>query len=123
MGASSTRPRSSKDGRVLVVGGWACVFDGCFDPPPWWYVPAEIFDPSTNTWTPIAGPYLSFHTATLLNDGRVLVPGCPSMVFDPATGTWIQTGNMFTATEAPQLFSQTEECWSWAAGKPICMTQ
>lgn len=83
-----------KDGRVLVVGGWACVFDGCFDPPPWWYVRAEIFDPSTDTWTPISGPYLSFHTATLLNDGRVLVPGCPSMVFDPATGTWTQTGNM-----------------------------
>lgn len=52
------------DGKVLAVGG----------------VPAdtaEVFDPDTGVWSPVAPPTARHadHTATLLRDGRVLVVG------------------------------------------------
>lgn len=63
---------------------------------------AEIFDPATGQWAP-TGPLKkgrSFHTATNLIDGRVLVVGGLSPdgeldsaeIYDPATGAWELTG-------------------------------
>ncbi|MEX1026007.1 MAG: kelch repeat-containing protein [Planctomycetota bacterium] len=88
------------DNRVLLVGG----FDSTNTP----LATAEVFDPVTNTATPV--PNMStartFHTATRLNDGRVLVlAGTSSFnasdivglaaatlqsseLFDPNTNTW-----------------------------------
>jgi hypothetical protein len=92
-----------KDGRVLVAGGEFCIFDGCFAPPPPRYVSAELYDPLTGAWTPTGSmmQYREGHTATLLNDGRVLVAGgagCTAELFDPSTGTWTQTGNVCGGT-------------------------
>ena len=94
------------DGRVLIVGGRN-----------WWpecevHDSAEIFDPVTETFAltdPMSFPR-SGHTATLLNDGTVLIIGgydtvlCdfgPAIatlrsaeIYDPATGTFQQTGSM-----------------------------
>jgi len=94
------------DGRVLIVGGQN-----------WWpecevHDSAEIFDPVTETFTltdPMSVPR-SGHTATILNDGTVLIIGgydtvlCdfgPAIatlrsaeIYDPATGTFHQTGSM-----------------------------
>lgn len=59
-----------EDGRVLIVGGWAR--EGT---PP--LASAELFDPSSNTFTPI-GPLAEGrggHAAARLTDGRVLVLG------------------------------------------------
>ncbi len=68
---------------------------------------AEIYDPATGTFhrtgsmsTPHRG-----HTATLLQDGRVLVVGnggestrssTAADLYDPASGTWSRTGSMKT---------------------------
>ena len=56
---------------------------------------AELYDPSTGSWTAIANmpARLGHHTATLLRDGTVLVAGSSGgqiemAVYDPATGTW-----------------------------------
>lgn len=90
------------DGRVLVAGG--C---GKGTPCDTVLASAEIYDPRTALWSPIAplpSPRL-FHTATLLRDGRVLVAGgCVSdpceeglssgEIFDPASGSWTSAGNM-----------------------------
>jgi hypothetical protein len=60
------------DGRVLVTGGRT--FDGAVIGS----VPsAELYSPSTNAWTPAGSMSAAraFQTATLLNDGRVLVCG------------------------------------------------
>lgn len=68
---------------------------------------AEIYDPTAGTFSKtgsMSSPHRG-HTATLLQDGRVLVVGnggesSPSStaadVYDPASGTWSRTGPMKT---------------------------
>jgi Kelch motif len=77
------------DGRVLVVGGSA-------DANPTPERSAEIYDPTTQVWTPTGslGHARFGPTATLLLDGRVLVVGGGAEIaelFDPATGRWLFT--------------------------------
>ena len=85
------------DGRILVAGGSrggigtdAPAFDT-----------AEIYDPETGEWTVIAVMAVAHtrHTATLLEDGRVLVTGGRGQIteaelFDPATGNWSSAGSL-----------------------------
>lgn len=94
------------NGQVLVVGGV--------------YVPyelnsAELYDPSTDKWTPIkpftcqwtpTTPFTDYgpssHTATLLTSGEVLVAGGVitgiaqknTVLFDNTTGKWTLVGNL-----------------------------
>jgi LysM domain/Kelch motif len=86
-----------KSGRVLVIG---CDASGvCASSL------ADIYDPSTGLFSavPTTGS-CTFCTATLLNDGRVLVARgdtlspspIPSLLFDPATDTFATTGSMTT---------------------------
>ncbi len=90
------------DGRVLIVGGQdPDIVPGDGPGPGSRITSAEVYDPSTNAWSS-AGPMLeprADHTATLLDDGRVLVVGgrhgadeldifASVEVFDPATGVW-----------------------------------
>ena len=56
------------DGRVLIAGGYGCCAGGF----------AEIFDPSTSSFTQTTGNMTSFrgrHTATLSSAGTVLITG------------------------------------------------
>lgn len=77
------------NGKVLVIGA---------------PVNAELYDPSTGTWT---DTYLidlrAAHTATLLKDGRVLVVGgrkifgvatADAEIYDSSTNTWTLTNKM-----------------------------
>ncbi len=82
------------DGKVLVPGGG--IYPRMLDA-------AEIYDPSTGAWTVIASMNGERDelTATLLQDGTVLVAG-PSASFpwssaelyDPVSSSWTVTGNM-----------------------------
>ncbi len=96
------------DGRVLVVGGEDWLPDCEI------LVSAEVFDPVTETFTLVGSMSVprSGHTATLLNDGKVLIAGGRSTeicdpfyvpptstlssaeLFDPVTGTFASTGSM-----------------------------
>ncbi len=87
------------DGRILMVGGYGESSNnmGIAD--------AEIFDPTTNTWTTLPKMAYSrwYPTATTLSDGRVLVTGgwkttehtnagIPE-IYDPVANTWTSLTN------------------------------
>jgi hypothetical protein len=87
------------DGRVLAVGGYGQGSSTMG------IANAEIFDPSSNTWTAV--PPMAFKrwypTATTLSDGRILVTagwqttnhtnaGIPE-IYDPVANTWTQLTN------------------------------
>ena len=93
-------------GKVLVAGGVVMPY-----PAPS-LASAELYDPSTNSWS-MAAPMIESrtrHTATLLPDGRVLVvggqrfdfhdgglfPGRPTdaEIYDPTANRWSSTGPM-----------------------------
>src|SRR5207247_7439610 len=65
---------------------------------------AEIYHPSTGTWTPTGAMTQSrdVHSATLLPNGQVLAAGgsfparSNAELYDPATGTWTATAAMNT---------------------------
>jgi len=90
------------DGKVLIAGGRRCDAGGCsFD----LLSSAELFDPVTESFS--ATGSMSFarkdHTATLLNNGTVLVTGGgksgggdyrTAEVFDPATGIFTRVADM-----------------------------
>lgn len=103
-------PRSSgtatalTDGRVLVAGGELITPSGFVE----LLSSSEIFDPNSGTWSP--GGTLSvariLHTATLLNDGRVLLAGgedtrgnalASAELYDPSDGIFHRTGEMISA--------------------------
>jgi hypothetical protein len=95
------------DGRVLVVGGAVSLPP---EPPYPATATAEIWDPGTDTFGPtgsLAEPR-SYHTATLLPDGRVLVAGgwrdeedtedlASAEVWDPSTNTFSPAGSLARA--------------------------
>jgi len=114
---SMTRPRSQHtatllpDGSVLVAGGYCPrTTKGCppHEDPDGAMAAAEIYDPGTGKWTPTGDmtTQRSGHTATLLDDGKVLVAGteqgepatflASSELFDPSTGKWTATGDMIS---------------------------
>jgi len=93
------------DGQVLVTGGLSNVTDDTRS------AVAELYDPATGTWSLTGSLHTArnFHTATLLEDGRVLIAGGQSFfslltsteLYDPATGTWSLAGNLVTPLSGP----------------------
>jgi hypothetical protein len=85
------------NGQVLVTGGMTANFRGPHET----VASAELYDPATGVWTPTGSMTTarSFHTATLLPNGQVLVTGYSNTaeLYDPATGVWTPTGSMATA--------------------------
>jgi prolyl-tRNA editing enzyme YbaK/EbsC (Cys-tRNA(Pro) deacylase) len=81
-------------GRVLVTGGDA---DGWSDAGHF-LASAELYDPGTGAFSGTGSmtAVRSYHTATLLADGRVLIAGghnaatdlAPAELFDPVAGTF-----------------------------------
>jgi hypothetical protein len=97
------------NGKVLVVGG--CNLVGCGSGT----TSTELFDPATNTWSPTGSLAMTRagHTATLLQDGRVMVVSGDSVtwdtteIYDPATGLWSDGGwlNAGRSAQAAALLS------------------
>ena len=94
-----------QNGLVLVAGGGTDIC--CEDI----LVTAELYDPVTHTWSVTGSLNTSrfSHTATLLENGMVLVvggfdspsfPSASAELYDPARGTWTATGSLNTARYA-----------------------
>lgn len=98
------------NGKVLIAGGTA-------DPGPGTegataLASAELFDPSTGRFSPVAQSMAAsryYHTASLLRDGKVLVAGGQGTggqilplteLYDPATSTFAASGNMMVDPSA-----------------------
>ena len=80
------------NGKVLAISG---VSEGTYNT-------AELYDPSTGTWMAIGNKHIetTFHAASVLFDGKVLVSGGigryensinESELCDPVTGLWTLT--------------------------------
>lgn len=103
---------------TLLNSGMVLIAGGLNSPtPPFGVLAAELYDPVKGTFAltgSMSGPH-SYHTATLLNNGTVLVAGgqmacntgigCSTSVlataelYDPIVGTFTPTGNMNGARE------------------------
>jgi N-acetylneuraminic acid mutarotase len=114
------------DGKVLVTGGWDP--EGTSNPVAW----AAVYDPGANSWAVMPDMIHTRyrHTATTLNNGKVLVTGgdevfAPSPhstetaeLFDPGSNTWSATTNNMSSRRAYHAaVKQTDGTVLVASGK------
>ncbi|MCL1869104.1 MAG: hypothetical protein FWF90_01680 [Promicromonosporaceae bacterium] len=105
-----------KDGRVFVVGAEYSDAAGGGSTPL-----GEIFDPTTNTWSPMNKPTPSFDfiysdaVSCVLPDGRVIFGskgGPRTAIWDPVLDLWTESGLAFgTSATNTKLGSTNEESW------------
>jgi N-acetylneuraminic acid mutarotase len=94
------------NGKVLVAGGTDKPYVGA--PNTTYFANAELYDPATGIWTStgLLNDARGGHTATLLDNGKLLVAGgyngvylASAELYDPATGSWTATGLLSLARE------------------------
>ena len=86
------------NGKVLATGGQTSAGDVVFS-----FAGSELYDPASGAWTSTGSlnAARSYHTATLLPNGQVLVTGgfdgavqvTSAELYDPISGTWTITGS------------------------------
>ncbi|MEO6795518.1 MAG: kelch repeat-containing protein [Candidatus Dormibacter sp.] len=89
-------------GQVLIVGGAGSISPTLHEPAA--LATAEIYQPGLNQWTLLTPMHTTrdHHTATLLDDGRVLV-----------------VGGAYTSTPLPELYDAAANTWRLLPGDPM----
>src|SRR5271165_3086992 len=102
---SVARPILLPNGKVLIAGGWLSSADGRYTS----VAHSELYDPANGTFAATGDMTIERvgYTATLLNNGKVLIAGGAVLVggvvvrflasaelYDPSTGTFSPTGDM-----------------------------
>ena len=101
-----------RNGQVLVTGGCSTINGMCY-PATSTLSSAELYNPTTGTWTPTGTMTTprGEHTATLLYTGQVLIAGgangtqapnpiASAELYDPTTGAFTTTATMHAARDA-----------------------
>jgi hypothetical protein len=84
--------------RVLLAGGFS---NARFDVP---NRSAEVYDPSSGTWTTTGMPLFPPELLTVLPNGKVLgLSGLGAELYDPASGTWSSAVNAPSPADAATL--------------------
>jgi hypothetical protein len=86
-------------GEVLAVGLFSCVATPCGQA-----MGAELYDPTTGSWTQTGTPtqpFAGFATTTLTNGKVLIVSGTAADLYDPQTGTWSATGGPIGGQNQP----------------------
>jgi WD40 repeat protein len=86
-------------GKVLIAGGDACFFFSFYYYGNCLLDSAEVYDAGAGTFATTGKMSVTrdFHTATLLNNGKVLITGghdASAELYDPTSGTFAPTGSM-----------------------------
>ena len=97
---------------TLLNNGLVLIAGGGYYTPSFSAADSELYDPVAQTFTPTTGAMITpreLHTATLLNDGTVLIVGGNSFatfaptaqaeIYDPVANTFSAAGNLNTATD------------------------
>jgi hypothetical protein len=115
------------NGKVLVAGG----YNGTAAQAP--VATAELYDPLLGTFVPtgnMTSPHAG-HTATLLNNGKVLIAGgsdsagptATAELYDPTLGTFSSTGRSASASRLPgrDLVARSNvlQLAEYSAGHPL----
>jgi hypothetical protein len=102
------------DGRVLIVGGFGrsgTYYYERADP----LASAELFDPSTGTWSstgslpmaltsqPLGAMGVASPLVPLSDGGALVIAGSTALRFDAGSGTWMATGPMVSDTDGRAL--------------------
>lgn len=88
------------DGRIFICGGF---YDAPSNTP--FAEPQELFDPATRSFAAVTSTMIhdrSYHTATLMNNGKVLITGGATGYEDPnraSAETFDSATGLFTATQ------------------------
>jgi hypothetical protein len=117
-----------QNGKVLVTGGQGL---SGVNQLVVYYRSSEIYDPATGVWTATGSlnSARTDHTATLLNNGKVLVIGgrgsandlASAEIYDPATGIWTQltsTLSRIRSTHTATLLANGKVLVTGASGFP-----
>src|ERR1700722_722010 len=108
MAAKMTARRGRPSAAVLANGDLLITGGADHDGPGGRLASAEVFRAATLTFQPTGAMHHARvgHTATLLNDGKVLVAGgvgesltASAELYDPQVGTFTETGSLITARE------------------------
>ena len=104
-------PSGPMAGKVLITGGDACSGSVCSS------MSADVYNPLTDAFSSVPMNELRMnHTATLLNDGKVLVAGGINVTASLSMGTVLGGGALTTFSRSAEVFDPSTATFTCVGG-------